>query len=1088
MKIGARLSLGFTVTILLSVLLGILSIVQMQKVSDITEKVYLHTLTVEYKLRDIKVDIMSVSSVMKDIVQITDPDELKSQISVLADYKNQINNNFDIVEERFLGDINAVENTRIKFNEWMIFIDSILQARMINPDSVHNCSIYTENVLNEIDGLISSASNKASEFLLDVEKENRRNIFLTTIIITILIILGIIISIITTRSIVTPLKTIVNELERISDGYLQGYTTISRKDETGELDRSLNQLREDLLQRTKLLEKITSGDLETEILPRSEHDDLGRAFYMMTSSLKNKTNKLIHSELKYSNLIDSIPVGVTVTTFDNRILEANRSIIEMLGYSSKNDLINRPVDSFYYNPDDRKAFLKLLENGSARGFEHQVVRKDGTVFWGSLTSTTIPSKEYGKLIINTFIDISEKKEIEQSLKNAKSFSEDLVDTANALIITLDKSGTVMNFNRYAEKITGYKRTELIGKNWFVFFMEEKEREKAETFYRNALTGVSSIGQYESFLLTRNNGKRLIRWNNSVLKDNSGDPTGVLGIGLDITEQWKAEQSYLKEASFVTLLKKIAVTANEASTIEDAMQVCIDEVCLLMDWPIGHVYMPEEDHPRVLQPTDIWHIEDESRFESFRTATEKSKFKYGEGLPGRILKTGKPAWITDVNKDSNYLRGNLVDNLGVTTAFGAPVLLNTEVVAVMEFYSRTEIDPDEKLLEVMENIGKQLGRVVERKRANEKLIKNQYYLAKSQEIGLIGTWEIDLSTNKIVWTDEVYKIFSVPQGTEISFKLFMDHVHPDDKLLINENWKKEFSKSNYELEHRIIVNGTVKWVKEKAEMQFDKNNNKTKLIGVIQDITERKRAEEELVRAKMEAELANSAKSVFLANMIHELRTPLNAILGFSQILSMDSENLTTKQLQNINYIMESGEHLLEMVSDILDLSKIEAGKLDIKKEMFNLRELLGTIPSALKIIADKKNQTIEIRIKPEVKMLYADRIRIKQVIFNLLSNAIKFTPAGKKLGISASLENGIVLIEIWDQGIGIAVDELEKIFNPFEQAGKRNIHNSTGTGLGLAITRKLIEAHGGTIKVSSRLGEGSSFTVFIPLQSGDSTI
>lgn len=223
-------------------------------------------------------------------------------------------------------------------------------------------------------------------------------------------------------------------------------------------------------------------------------------------------------------------------------------------------------------------------------------------------------------------------------------------------------------------------------------------------------------------------------------------------------------------------------------------------------------------------------------------------------------------------------------------------------------------------------------------------------------------------------------------------------------------------------------------------------------------------------------------------MSHELRTPLNAILGFSQILSMDSENLTIKQLQNINYIMESGEHLLEMVSDILDLSKIEAGKLDIKKEMFNLSDLLETVPSALKIIADKKNQTIEIRIKPEVKMLYADRIRIKQIIFNLLSNAIKFTPAGKKLGISASLENGTVLIEIWDQGIGIAVDELEKIFNPFEQAGKRNIHNSTGTGLGLAITRKLIEAHGGTIKVSSRLGEGSSFTVFIPLQSGDSTI
>ncbi len=287
--------------------------------------------------------------------------------------------------------------------------------------------------------------------------------------------------------------------------------------------------------------------------------------------------------------------------------------------------------------------------------------------------------------------------------------------------------------------------------------------------------------------------------------------------------------------------------------------------------------------------------------------------------------------------------------------------------------------------------------------------------------------------------------------------------------------------NYE---DITINGTPILMQCVSRVVSGHEENWSEIITTHEDITERKKIERRLREATENANEANSAKSEFLANMSHELRTPLNAIIGFSQALQTEIFGSvgSASNKEYVGIINEAGSHLLRIIGDILDLSKIEAGEDAIEEEKIDVGEIIDECRQMMSERASKKRLSIRVDIQKEILSLLADRLKVKQILLNLLSNAIKFTPTDGTVKIDVSrIDDNSMLISVQDTGIGIAPQDIKTVIEPFAQVEMTNTRSHEGTGLGLALVKSLTELHGGALTLESELGVGSKFSAAFPM-------
>ncbi len=369
-------------------------------------------------------------------------------------------------------------------------------------------------------------------------------------------------------------------------------------------------------------------------------------------------------------------------------------------------------------------------------------------------------------------------------------------------------------------------------------------------------------------------------------------------------------------------------------------------------------------------------------------------------------------------------------------------------------------------------------VTERKRMEDALRRSEANLSHAQALAHVGSWHLDIAGDVLTWSEETYRMFGEPRGAPMDLSRFMAHIHPDDVERVTLAWAEALEGRPYDIEHRILANGAVKWVREQAELRFDAAGKLLVAIGAVQDISEIKQAEQATRQALEAARQLARAKSEFLANMSHEIRTPLNAVLGLARIGARDSGGREAER--TFRRILDAGGHLLGVINDILDVSKLEAGKISLERRPFQLRTLIDDAGGLIADAARQKGLVFETSLADLPEWVNGDLQRLRQILVNLLSNAVKFTERGE-VRLRVAREGNDIYFKVADTGIGMNAEQLARLFRPFEQADGSTTRKYGGTGLGLAISRDLAGMMGGDISVESALGAGSAFCLRVPL-------
>ena len=707
------------------------------------------------------------------------------------------------------------------------------------------------------------------------------------------------------------------------------------------------------------------------------------------------------------------------------------------------ELRNQPWSAFLHPEDRQKAMdsVEQVEAGSDPDatFESRFRCKDESYKWFRCRVTKMPGKRRCYVVVT---DINQQKRLEARVKEGEIRFQQLVvkhAQADDLLHTLmdhtpdhiyfkDQESRFIRINRSLADQFGLENPiDAVNKTDFDFFTREHAQQAYQDEQDVIKTGKPIEGKQEKETWP-DEQDTWVSTTKVPIRDREGRIIGTCGISRDITEYYRAQQALRdSEANWRSLVESVP---DIISTIDlDYRLEFINRLPPALDMKPQDIvgqsvfdFLPEEHHGRLREACA-------KVIETGEVATYEVR--------GLISGYWYASCLGPIRRDGELI-GFVMASTNITDRKQAEI----ELQHSEERFRRAVLNAPLPIMIHVED-----GEVLQISRAWTEL--TGYTL---EDIPTIQNWLSQTDSRE-------------PEGIEAH----LEQLYSSTGRVV-------------EGEYEIFTKSGKRRIWEFSSSLLGGLRDKRQLgISMALDVTERIKTQKVMQRAMETAEQASRAKSDFLANMSHELRTPLNAIIGFAEILRDEIVgSVNAEQKECINDIHVSGQHLLEMINDILDLSKIEAGKMVLQLEEFSIVEAVEEVNAIITALAVKKDLQLTLTYNRDY-MIKADRVKFKQVFYNLLSNAVKFTPEGGKVATHLEVTTTELRAKVIDTGIGIAKADQEKLFAPFTQIDTSKSRRYGGTGLGLALTRRLIVLHGGEISVESQEGKGSNFVLRMPL-------
>ncbi len=828
-------------------------------------------------------------------------------------------------------------------------------------------------------------------------------------------------------------------------------------------------------------------DLETKVSERtSDLLRINSELIMQITHREWAEKALKDSNRQYRLLVDHLKDVVFQTDENSAWLFLNPAWEELTGFTVEESLRRNSLD--FVHPGDLQRNIELFEPLIGRKkdycrYEIRYLRKDGGFRWVEVFARlTVDDDDKILGASGTLRDLTDRIHAEDRLRKLSS----AIEQSPNMTMIADADLRVEYVNQKFTSITGLEPSQIVGKTFDQIGTSSHEEV-------SLMTASIASGEEGTLELAKTGSEGRIYWelsSFSPIRGPNGDITHCVQITQDITDRKRAELELLRSNKLLTALtlaqNRYFFDTNPRELFEDLLNLLL-EITESEYGFIGEVLWDKDAQPylRTFAITNIaWNETTRNFYDTY--SLQGLEFHNLQTLFGHVLRTGRPIISNDPVNDSR--RGGLPSGHPPLNAFlGLPFHAADIFVGMIGIanrpngYDQSVVDFLQPFLATSASIIQAIRNDERRKQAEEGLVKSEQRVRSIVENVIDAIITIDNRGIVQTFNPAAETIFRYSAGEiiggNVSVLVPQPHHEFHDGYIRRyvETGEDHIIGKTRELSGRRKDGSIFPIELSVSEMRLGKE---TFFIGIVRDISERKRIESELIRARESAEKANRAKSDFLAVMSHEIRTPMNGIIGLTDIV-LDTE-LTQEQRDNLNLVNYSAESLLNIINDILDFSKIEAGKFDLDYSDFDIRERLIETMQSLAARASKKDIELIFSVEEDVpRVVDGDLGRLRQILINVVGNAIKFTERGE-ISIVVCLEKNLkgtveLRFDVLDTGIGIPEEKQQMIFKPFTQADSSTTRKYGGTGLGLAITTQLIEMMKGRIWVESKPNKGSAF-------------